>query len=71
MSGWSTLFFICAILFILLAVLCLAMGSIALFIGCVVSALTFLFFRKLCDCVTEIMKNQKDILGMLNYMTDK
>ncbi|MBQ7825871.1 MAG: hypothetical protein IJ337_05925 [Clostridia bacterium] len=61
MKTWSTLFFILAILMFILSVVGLA-GGVAPFIACLVSALSFMFFSKLCSCVTTLLDNQKTIL---------
>lgn len=61
MKNWSVLFLVLAILMFILSVIGLA-GGIAPFIACLVSALSFMFFHKLCSCVSTILDNQKNIL---------
>lgn len=61
MKTWSTLFFILAILMFILSVVGLA-GGVTPFIDCLFSALSFMFFRRLCICVTTLLDNQKTIL---------
>lgn len=61
MNNWSALFLVLAILMFILSVFGL-LGGIAPFIACLVSALSFMFFRRLSICVTTILDNQKTIL---------
>lgn len=61
MSIWSALFLVLAILMFILSVISLA-GGIKLFIACLVSALSCMFLRRLCICVTTLLDNQKTIL---------
>lgn len=70
MKGWSTLFFILAILMIVLAVVGLA-GGIVPFVACLVSAISCMFFHKLCDCVTSILENQKKLLIMVDNLKEE
>lgn len=61
MSIWSALFLVLAILMFILSVISLS-GGIAPFIICLVSALSLMFLRRLCICVTTLLDNQKTIL---------
>lgn len=69
MKGWSTLFFILFILLVILSVVSLA-GGIVAFVGCLVSALSCLFFHKLCDCITTILDNQRKLLIMVDNLKE-
>lgn len=61
MRNWSALFLFLAILMFFLSVISLA-GGFSPFIACLVSALSFMFLRRLCICVTVLLDNQKTIL---------
>ena len=70
MKGWSTLFFVLFILMIILSVVSIV-GGIVPFVACLVSALSFMFFHKLCDCVTAILENQKKLLIMVDNLKEE
>jgi FtsH-binding integral membrane protein len=69
MKGWSNLFFVLFIILIILSVISIA-GGIVPALGCLVSALSCLFFHHLCGCVTEILDNQKKLLIMVDNLKE-
>ena len=66
MGGWSFLFWFCGVLSCLGAVLFLMFGSPIIAIGALFGSLPFFCAGKLFKCITEILKNQVEILNLLD-----